>query len=81
MNNQLIIKVTSPRDRIANGSAIRCTIGLIDALISAMNKANAAMPRIRRFPYRGHAGVTATMTAAAIVIINQLVRKLLMAQS
>ncbi len=78
INSQLIIKVTNPSERIANGNDTKCTIGLMEALINAMNKANAAMPRIGGSPTGVMPGITATITAAAMVIISQLVKKLLM---
>jgi len=78
INSQLIIKVTNPSERIANGNDTKCTIGLMEALINAMNKANAAMPRIGGSPTGVMPGITATITAAAMVIISQLGKKLLM---
>ena len=41
MNSQLMINAISPNERIENGNAMVCTIGLIDALINARNNANA----------------------------------------
>lgn len=44
MNSQLITSATSPNEIIENGNAMTWIIGFMEALISAMNKANAAMP-------------------------------------
>lgn len=50
MNSQLMINAISPNERIENGNAMVCTIGLIDALINARNNANAPMPRMGGSP-------------------------------
>ena len=71
MNSQLMIRAIRPNDRMENGNAMACTIGLIEALISAMNSANAPMPRIGGSPMACMPGSRATMTPAAMVKTSQ----------
>lgn len=78
MNSQLMTRATNPRLRMDRGSASTCTTGLMDALISAMNSENAAIPRIGGSPFACMPGNRATITPAAMVIISQLIRNRLM---
>ena len=71
MNSQLMINAISPNERIENGNAMVCTIGLIDALINARNNANAPMPRMGGSPTACMPGSSVTMTPAAMVKTNQ----------
>lgn len=56
MNSQLITSATSPNEIIENGNAMTWIIGFMEALISAMNKANAAMPSTGGLANGVHAG-------------------------
>lgn len=71
MNSQLITSATSPNEIIENGNAMTWIIGFMEALISAMNKANAAMPSTGGSPMACMPGRTATITPAATVRISQ----------
>lgn len=78
MNNQLMIKATKPKERMEKGRAMRCTMGLMEALISAINKENAAMPSTAGSPMVCMPGSSAAVAATAMVITNQRERKLVM---
>ena len=58
-------------ETIDNGNAMIWMIGLMEALISAMNKANAAMPSTGGSPMACMPGRTATIMPAATVRISQ----------
>lgn len=81
MNSQLMINAISPNERIENGNAMVCTIGLIDALINARNNANAPMPRIGGSPTACMPGSSVTMTPAAMVKTSQREMKCFMTTS
>ena len=71
MNSQLITNATNPNEIIDNGNAMMWMIGLMEALISAMNNANAATPSTGGSPMACMPGRNATITPAAPVRISQ----------
>ena len=75
MNSQLMTNATMPKLNTENGSAIICVNGLIEALISAMNRANATMPSTGGCPTTCRPGSSSTVTATATLIMNQRLMK------
>lgn len=75
MKITLIINAARPSERIVIGSASTCTIGLIDALISAMNNAKLNSASTLLLPITIVPGKSQTMTPAAMVSVNQRPKK------